>query len=199
VSQSTGGPAPTEGVVRHASFDPWVELYATNLRHNVAEIRRRIAGRPILAVIKNNGYGAGVTQVARVLERLDGIAGLAVVKLQEAIALRDAGVRAPILLMGPFEGRELDELAARDITPMVYRPVAADLERVARARQQPVAVHVCVDTGIGRVGVPFRDADAYITDLAAKPFVRLAGTQMTFTEDPAYDVEQLRRFQALCE
>lgn len=188
--------APT---VRDAAFDPWVDVNAAHLRHNVAAIRSRVGGRPIMAVIKNNGYGAGVANVAGVLERTEGIAGLAVVKLQEAIALRDAGIRAPILLMGPLDGREFDEAAARDVMPMVYRPVAADLDRVAAARQQPAAVHVCIDTGIGRVGVPFRDADAYIRDLAARPSVRIAGVQMTFAEDPDFDVEQLRRFVDLCE
>ena len=58
VAQDTS-PAPA----RHSTFDPWVELHAGHLRHNVTEIRRRVGGRPILAVIKNNGYGAGVVDV----------------------------------------------------------------------------------------------------------------------------------------
>src|ERR1700752_2803415 len=74
-----------------SSFDPWVEVHRENLAHNVSEIRRRVEKRPILAVIKNNGYGAGVSNVARLLEPSEGILGFAVVKLQEAAALRDAG------------------------------------------------------------------------------------------------------------
>src|SRR3974390_27257 len=50
--------------IRDSSFDPWVEVQAANLRHNVAEIHKRVGQRPILAVIKNNGYGAGVVNVA---------------------------------------------------------------------------------------------------------------------------------------
>src|SRR5262245_2683403 len=53
--------------IRDSSFDPWVEVDAASPRHNVDQIHRR-AARPILAVIKNNGYGAGVTNVAHVLE-----------------------------------------------------------------------------------------------------------------------------------
>src|SRR4029077_5938711 len=83
---------------KDSSFDPWVEIHRENLRHNVVEISRRAASRPILAVIKNNGYGMGVTNVAQLLEPQPEIFGFAVVKLHEAISLRDAGIRKPILL-----------------------------------------------------------------------------------------------------
>src|SRR5206468_8786453 len=57
--------------------------------------------------------------------------------------------------------------------------------------------HVCIDTGIGRVGVPFRQAAALVRDLAARKSVAIAGTMMTFTEDEAFDKEQLRRFTSI--
>src|SRR5207249_6688594 len=56
------------GTSKDSSFDPWVEIHRENLRHNVQEISRRAASRPILAVIKNNGYGMGVTNVSKLLE-----------------------------------------------------------------------------------------------------------------------------------
>ncbi len=183
---------------RHASFDPWIEVRGDHLRHNVEQVSRRVGGRPILAVIKNNGYGLGVENVARILEPLAPIRGFAVVKLHEALRLREAGIRKPVLLMGPFDEPELREAVAREIEPMVYTPVGSVLDRIAAARQRPVAVHVCVDTGIGRVGVPWEEAAAYIRDLAARPSVELRGTMMTFTEDPDFDREQIRRFQSLC-
>lgn len=188
-------PAPAK--LRDSSFDPWIEVDAEKLRHNVAEISRRVAGRPILAVIKNNAYGLGVVNVARVFETLDQIAGLAVVKLHEAITLRDAEITKPILLLGPFAESELADIVARRIMPMVYRPIGDAIDRVAARLQRPVTLHVCVDTGIGRVGVPFRQAAPLITDLAARRSVSIAGTMMTFTEDPEFDPEQLRRFDAL--
>ncbi len=185
------------GAVHDSSFDPWVEIDAANLRRNVAEIQRRVGGRPILAVIKNNGYGAGVVNVARVLDPLPAIAGFAVVKLHEAIALRDARVAKPILLMGPFGAIELAEIVARRIMPMVYTPIGDAIDRVAARVRRRVALHVCVDTGIGRVGVPFREAAPLIRDLASRRSVEIAGTMMTFTEDSEFDAEQLRRFDAL--
>lgn len=189
-------PATSVATIRDSSFDPWVEIDAEKLRLNVAEVHRR-ANRPILAVIKNNGYGCGVVNVARVLEPLDAIAGFAVVKLHEAMTLRDNGVTKPILLMGPFDTSELAPIVARRIMPMVYTPVGDAIDRVAADTGHPVPLHVCVDTGIGRVGVPFRQAAALIRDLASRRSVEIAGTMMTFTEDPDFDPEQLRRFEAL--
>jgi alanine racemase len=189
--------APAATPVRDSSFDPWLEIDAAALRQNVAAIRRRVGGRPILAVIKNNGYGAGVVNVARALEPLDAIAGFAVVKLHEAMTLRDAGIAKPILLLGPFAAAELAEIVARRVMPMVYTPIGAEIDRVAARAGHPVTLHVCVDTGIGRVGVPFRQAQSLITDLASRRSVSIAGTMMTFTEDPEFDPEQLRRFLSL--
>jgi alanine racemase len=187
---------PRVEVVRDSSFDPWVEIDAAKLRHNIAEIHRR-SGRPILAVIKNNGYGCGVANVARVLEPLDAIAGFAVVKLHEAMTLRDAGITKPVLTMGPFDTRELAAIVSRRIMPMVYTPIGDAIERVAAAAQRRVAIQVCVDTGIGRVGVPHRRAVALIRELASRRSIEIAGTMMTFTEDPEFDPEQLRRFETL--
>jgi alanine racemase len=200
LSQAASTPrARVDGPVRDSSFDPWVEVNRTNLRHNVAEISRRVGSRPILAVIKNNGYGLGVVNAGRLLESFPAIAGLAVVKLHEAMSLRDAGVRKPILLMGPFDERNLAALIARDVMPMVYTPFGPALDRIAAARQKPTPIHVCIDTGIGRVGVPFRQAPPLVRDLAGRTSVRIAGVMMTFTEDPEFDVEQLSRFRSLCE
>src|SRR5919201_453117 len=149
---------PIAATLRDSSFDPWVEIEAAALQRNVAAIRRRVGGRPILAVIKNNGYGAGVVNVARILDPLDAIAGFAVVKLHEAVALRDAGISKPILLLGPFAATELVEIVTRRIMPMVYTPIGEAIDRAAARVGRPVPLHICVDTGIGRVGVPFRQA-----------------------------------------
>ena len=181
-----------------SSFDPWVEIHAENLRHNVTEISRRVSARPILAVIKNNGYGLGVVNIAQLLEPQPEIFGFAVVKLQEAFSLRDAGLRKPILLLGPFDEQNLADAVAREILPMVYTTLGPALDRIAAKRQKPVSLHVCVDTGIGRVGVPYYQAIPLVRDLAGRHSVHIEGTMMTFTEDPDFDKEQLRRFSETC-
>jgi alanine racemase len=181
-----------------SSFDPWVEINRENLRHNVQEISRRVASRPILAVIKNNGYGAGVANIARLLEPQNEIAGFAVVKFHEAMTLRDAGIRKPILLLGPFDERNLFDAAARNIMPMVYTPQGPALDKIAAKTHQPVPLHICIDTGIGRVGVPYYQAAPLIRDLGSRKSVEIRGTMMTFTEDAEFDKEQIHRFQETC-
>jgi alanine racemase len=108
-------------------------------------------------------------------------------------------VRKPILLMGPFDDANLAEAAARDIMPMIYTPVGDALERAAARRQDPVSVHVCIDTGLGRVGIPHTQAAALIRDIGARKAVRIDGVMMTFAEDAELDKEQIRRFQAVCD
>src|SRR5687768_12138459 len=160
---SLAAPAVALRAWQSPAFDPWIEVHAGHLRANAAAVRAR-AGVPILAVIKNNGYGAGVVNVASVLEDAPEVTGFAVVKLQEAIALRDAGIRKPVLLMGPVADRDLADVARRRIALMVYTPIAAALERAAAAANRDLDIHVCVDTGLGRVGVPHAQAPALIRD-----------------------------------
>ena len=190
--------SPLGAAARVSTFDPWIEVHAGNLRHNAAEIAR-LAKRPVLAVIKNNGYGLGAVNVAKVLDGHAAIAGFAVVKLQEALNLRDEGVKKPVLLMGPVDEVDLRLIVARNIMPMVYTPVGDLLQREANRAGRPIPIHVCVDTGIGRVGVPYLSAAPLIRDLASRKGIKIDGTMMTFTEDLEFDKEQRRRFAALAD
>jgi len=197
-SLAATAPISDVAVSKDSSFDPWVEIHRENLRRNVQEISRRAASRPILAVIKNNGYGMGVANVAQLLEPQPEIFGFAVVKLHEAISLRDAGIRKPILLLGPFDEQNLEDAVTRKITPMIYTPLGSALDKIAAKTQKPVPLHICIDTGIGRVGVPYYQAAPLICDLAGRNSAQIQGTMMTFTEDPDFDKEQLRRFHETC-
>ena len=140
----------------------------------------------------------GVTNVAELLEPQPEIFGFAVVKLHEAFSLRDAGIRKPVLLLGPFDARNLEDAVARRIMPVIYTPLGPAVDKIAAKTQKPVPLHICIDTGIGRVGVPYREAPPLVRDLAARESVQIHGTMMTFTEDPDFDKEQLRRFQETC-
>jgi alanine racemase len=196
--QAVTAPSSEATGAKDSSFDPWVEIHRENLRHNVQEISRRATSRPILAVIKNNGYGMGVVNVAQLLEPQREIFGFAVVKLHEAISLRDAGVRKPILLLGPFDDQNLEDAVARNIMPMIYTRLGSALDKIAAKSQKPVPLHICIDTGIGRVGVPYHQAAPLIRDLAVRKSASIQGAMMTFTEDPEFDGEQLRRFHETC-
>jgi alanine racemase len=82
---------------------------------------------------------------------------------------------------------------------MVYTPIGDLLEKESARLGRPIAIHVCVDTGIGRVGVPHAQAPPLIRDLASRKGVTIDGTMMTFTEDLEFDREQRQRFVTLTD
>ena len=192
----TAGASPSPPAVPQR-FDPWIEVDAGALRHNAAEAQR-LSGRPVLAVIKNNAYGLGLTRVGTVLDAVDGVRGCAVVKTDAAIALRDAGFRKPILLMGAFDEAAADELIRRDVRLALYRrDDGVRCERLAARHGRAVRAHYYIDTGMGRMGMPYRDALPWIGEIGSRRNVIVEGTFTALAEDARFDPIQLERFQDL--
>ena len=102
---------------------------------------------------------------------------------------------APLKLAG--RARFVVRFVFGSLAGFAFVPIGAALEKAASGLSRPLDIHVCVDTGIGRVGVPHPEAAPLIRDLAGRKNVRIAGVMMTFTEDQAFDQEQLARFTAL--
>jgi alanine racemase len=176
-------------------FDPWIEVEAAALVHNISEIRRLTDNRPILAVIKNNAYGLELTTTAGLLEPMPEIAGFAVVKADAAIALKEAGVRKPVHLMAMFPESLAPELARLGVVPCLYSEDALRfIEPMVQVVGGPVDVQVYLDTGMSRMGIPYHKALPWLESIVGSGMVRLQGMFMGFTEDPEYDREQLRRF-----
>lgn len=181
-------------------FDPWIEIIADALRHNVRETGRLAGGRPMLAVIKNNAYGLGDQLIGPLVAACDEVAGLACTRTSEAVAMRDAGVRKPILNMAEVSEGEMIELAQRNCWPSVWLDDApARIERVAKRLGRPVGVHLYLDCGMGREGMPDRRALPWMTTLAAQKSARIDGTYMMFSHDLDYDREQLARFTKITD
>ena len=196
---SRRGAVPEGGVAPPQRFDPWIEVDAAALAWNLGEVRR-LSGRPVLAVVKNDAYGLGLTLTAGLLEPMDGIAGFAVVRTAEAIGLRDAGIRKPILLMARVDERDVPELVARDIELAVFADDDVPrLTSAAGASTAPPRVHFYVDSGMGRMGVPYHRALPLLHAVAERGAFEVRGTFTEFAEDAEFDREQLRRFQGLLE
>ncbi len=176
-------------------FDPWVEVIPKHLAQGVREVRRLSGNKPILAVVKNNGYGLDLGTVGRILQDDPAVLGLAVVKGEEALKLRSAGIQKPILLMGMFSPDQGRELAEAQVELSVYTPDAAErLVPLSRALGRPVAIHFYLDTGMGRMGMSFRNALPWMIELSRHPEIRIQGTFTELGEDRDFDPEQLRRF-----
>ena len=187
------------------------EVNLAHLRHNLRVLTRAMApaaGDPapqVWGVLKADAYGHGAPAVARTLERA-GITGLCVALLEEAIELRAAGIRTPILVMGGLHGLRRDgieELVHNELVPVVYD--AAQIERIATfARfegEGPIRVHLKVDTGMGRLGVSKDDLDGVLEALSRCPEVKLDGLMTHFACADAPELEttraQLRAFAAI--
>ncbi len=153
------------------------EINLEALRHNLRVVRKYAAGAQVWAVIKADGYGHGAAAVARTLER-SRVDGFCVALLEEAIELREAGIVAPILVMGGHYGTAHDEIVARGLTPVVH-----DLEQVAAFARLvrsgtapgPLDVHLKVDTGMARLGVTMQKLPEVAAKLAEYPEVRVFG------------------------
>ena len=179
------------------------EINLGALRHNAAVLRKAAGQAKLWAVLKADGYGHGAPAVARTLERAK-VDGFCVALLEEAIELREAGISAPILVMGGYYGRAYAELAAYDITPAIYDVEHLhELATVVRARQlPPLPVHLKLDTGMGRLGVPVERLAAFVPKLLATPEVRVHGLMTHFANadraedaDPASVKMQIARFE----
>jgi alanine racemase len=179
-------------------FAPWLEIDAAALTHNVRAIRQLAGAKPIIAVVKNNAYGLGLAVAGPLLAAMDDVRALAVVRPDEALTLRNAGVRKSILLMGPATEDELVELARLDVVQSPYRDAApAVLSRVAARAGAPVRVHLYVDTGMHRMGMPVAQALPWLEQLSRANGVRIEGAFTELTEDADFDRQQAGRLREL--
>lgn len=178
-------------------FDPWLEINFKKLAWNVLQIRKRVENRPIMAVIKCNAYGHGLVEIAKFLEKQN-IRHFAVAKVQEAMLLRDNGIKSTILNFGPFSRKEAELLVRHNISQSVFSEAVNTLAETARKLNKQAKVHIKVDTGLGRVGVPYYQTLLFIEKVAAMPEIKIEGIFTTFTEEKEFDKLQLKRFLEVC-
>ncbi len=194
-THEVGSPQAPAG---HDSFDPWIEIDRTAFQHNVREAARLAGGRPILAVVKNNAYGLGDATVGPLLAACPEVAGLACVRVAEAIAIRQAGVKKPILNMAEVSEAETAELVRHRVTSSLWLDDApARMERIAKRLGRPVPVELYVDVGMGREGMPDYRAGPWLDTLCRQRSVRVEGTYMMFAHQLEFGPEQLARFRTL--
>ena len=130
----------------------------------------------MIAVVKADAYGHGAVPVARALVEA-GARALATWSVGEASALRDAGIAAPLLVLsGVRDAAEADEVAARGFGAVLHDAGGrAWLGAAARSRGARASVHVEIDTGMRRMGVPSADAESFIAEVARDPALALDG------------------------
>jgi alanine racemase len=170
------------------------------LRANHAVIRARVGPHVrMLAPVKGDAYGHGARDVARTLQE-DGCDAFGVALVEEGAQLRDAGITGTVLCLGGVGRFGAEEAVARHLTPALYdEGDAARLDAAARAAGRTVAVHLKVDTGMGRLGVPLPNWERFLDRLARYERLDVEGLMTHFAEseaeDPTFTREQIRRFR----
>jgi len=132
----------------------WAEIDLEAIAHNVREVRRVAnPGSRVMAVVKANAYGHGAIQVARVALE-NGADFLGVARAHEGVELRNAGIRAPILIFGYSPPGYTRKLVEYDLTQTVYSTqMAESFSDAGRAMGKSLKVHLKIDTGMGRLGL----------------------------------------------
>src|SRR5262249_5954348 len=151
------------------------EVSLDALAANVACIRSHLGGRALLAVVKADAYGHGALPVARCLQQL-GVEHLAVALLEEATELREGGVSTPILVVGAVEAAQMGAVLRREVPPALFRFDQLEaLEAAAASAGRRTPYHLKVDTGMGRLGVPWRMAGEFLEGATRFRHVELQG------------------------
>lgn len=150
--------------------------------HNLALVRNLARqGTAVIASVKANAYGHGIVPVARRLSAA-GVEVLATGSFADALAMRDAGIETPILMMGSALPSAVPELLRHGVMPTIHCQELAD---AAAASPVPRArIYIKVDCGFGRLGVPLRDAHRFIMAVARLAKIEIAGlyTHLPFSD-----------------
>ena len=166
----------------------WTEIDLGKLRRNLQLIRRDLPRNvKLLAVVKDEAYGHGALDVARVAVE-EGAWGFGLSTLEEAMALRDAGITAPLLLLGERQEAELEWCVAHNLTVCVNEPhnIRA-LAKIAAHFDKQVAVHVKIHTGMSRYGVRWDEALPLIQQIIAEKLLSLEGVMTHFSQSDETD------------
>jgi alanine racemase len=194
----------------------WAEVYAPALVNNFEAIRRyvnpageqRQAPRKVLSIVKGNAYGHGGPQVARILERA-GSDWFGVTCTDEGVALREAGVKKPVLVLTSFVPGEERRLLEHNLTAVIHRcEQLGQLEKAAAKRgKRRVLFHLKMDTGMNRLGIAPGDAECFARQLAKCKHLEIGGVMTHLASSEAFSEsvagrqtkEQEERFYAALE
>ena len=178
----------------------WVEIDTARVRSNLDAFRTVAPHAAVMAVIKANAYGHGLGIVAPVAA--DSADWLGVNTFEEAAAVRKLGIHKPVAILGHSEAQHAEEIVRAHFRQVVYRIDIADaLSAAARKLNRSAAVHIKIETGTNRLGVPLDELGNFVEKLRKLPGIEIEGVYTHFaniedTLDPSYAKFQLQRFHS---
>lgn len=176
------------------------EIDLDKVSYNYLQMKNHVTkNTKVMGVIKADAYGHGAVEIGRHLEH-QGIEYLAVAVLDEALELREAGITSPILLLSPIEPDTIPTAIQQNIAITVFsHPIAEAVNYYAEQTNQPVTVHVKIDTGMGRIGVRTKEDALTLCQTLKAPTINFEGIYTHFaeaenTEDPSFTQQQFKLF-----
>jgi alanine racemase len=180
------------------TYPNWIEINLDAIEHNVRYLLSKTQ-RPLLAVVKADAYGHGAVEVGKAALRA-GASWLGVARYGEAKVLRQAGISAPILVLGMATAAEVDEAIKNDVTLNMHSFEAAEVySQRGKAAGKPVQVHLKVNTGMNRLGVLPTEAVALAKRANELGGIHIDGMFSHYananTPNDPFTPEQTRRFK----
>jgi alanine racemase len=177
----------------------FVEVSIPNILHNIKELKSLLARDvKFMAVVKADAYGHGAVTVSKAIENK--VDCLAVATLSEALELKKAGIRAPILLLSETHASNAVDIVKNGFIQTVYTlQLASALSAAAKKLNKKARVHLKIDTGMGRVGIHFGEAEKLFKKISILPNIRIEGIFTHFAgseEMDEFTTEQLKRFRS---
>lgn len=183
-----------------ASHLNWVEISADNLLHNIAILREQIGtDRKLMAVVKSNAYGHGMTEIASLCTKAP-VDWLGVNSIEEALALRESNITLPIFTLGYVSLEDLEDAVHHDIRVTVYNPeTVKKLESIGKKCNRQVPIHIKIETGTNRQGVQGKQLASLLSLIDECQYITLEGISTHFaniedTTDHSYAQYQLDQF-----
>ncbi len=179
----------------------WVEIKKSCLQNNLKQFRKIVGSqKQIMAVVKSNAYGHGMTAVAKLCLSA-GADWLGVVNLREALLLRRAKIKAPIFILSyyPFSS-DIKEAIRQNIDFPVYTlPQANFLAQEGKRANKIVNIHIKIDTGASRIGILPEQADGFIPKIKKFKYLNLRGIFTHYADSESksqfYTNQQTQKFQ----
>lgn len=174
------------------NFDStWVQIDLDAIEKNIASVRDR-AAVPVMAIVKADAYGHGAVPVAQLLEGSCAFFGVS--SLLEALELRRAGIRTPILILGATPAEAFPAAVREDIRPAIFTWESAKaLSQAAQALGKTASLHLAVDTGMSRIGFPVSEESAEVCRrIAALPGLNCEGLFSHFATADEADLSRAK-------
>ena len=170
----------------------WAEVHTGLIQHNVAIVAQRVAPAQVWTVVKADAYGHGAVPVAQAALTA-GATGLCVAIVDEGVALRRAGITAPILILSEQPAELAEYIVGYGLTPTVTTTRgAATIANAAAAAERVVKVHLKIDTGMHRVGVAPEEAVMLAKFITSFPSLEIEGvfTHFAVADEPEHEANQ---------